>query len=123
MRTIIAGSRTITDDHVLKKAVEESGFVVTEIISGGARGVDRLGEAYAKKAGIDLVIFPANWNAHGKAAGHIRNKRMARYAIEDKSRPGALIALWDGVSRGTLSMIDIAKDLGLKVFVLRVDPN
>lgn len=121
MRTIIAGSRTINDMRLLKRAVEQSDFLVTEIISGGARGVDRLGEMYAKSAGIDLVIFPANWTANGKAAGPIRNKRMAKYAIADESRPGALIALWDGESRGTKSMIDIAESLGLKVFIFLVD--
>jgi hypothetical protein len=121
MRTIIAGSRSITGLRQVKEAVDKSEFIITEVISGGARGVDRLGEEYARQAGIDLVIFPANWTKNGKAAGHIRNERMAQYAIEDKGRPGGLIAVWDGMSRGTQSMIRYANDLGLKVFIFRVD--
>jgi hypothetical protein len=123
MRTIIAGSRGITHLRYIKEAVEKSGFLITEIVSGGARGVDRLGEEYAKHAGVDLVIFPANWTKNGKAAGHIRNERMAEYAIADDSRPGGLIAVWDGKSRGTQSMIRYADDLGLKVFIFRVDAD
>jgi len=123
MRTIIAGSRTIDDIRLVRNAVVKSGFCITEIISGNARGVDRAGERYAKQAGIDLVIFPANWERHNRAAGPIRNERMARYAIADESRPGALIAIWDGQSRGSKNMIDTAKALGLKVFVLRVDQD
>jgi hypothetical protein len=80
-----------------------------------------MGEQYANQAGIDLVIFPANWKARGKAAGPIRNEKMARYAIADEGRPGALIAIWDGESRGTANMIRNATNLGLKVFVLRID--
>lgn len=117
MRTIIAGGRNITDIKLVKQAVEKSEFLITEVVSGGAKGVDKLGEQYANAADIDLVIFPANWSKHGKAAGPIRNKRMAQYATSDRQRPGALIAIWDGKSRGTKSMIDIAADLGLKVFV------
>ena len=121
MRTIIAGSRTLHDIKLVKEAVKKSGFLVTEVISGGAGGIDRLGELYAVSADIDLVVFPANWSKHGKAAGPIRNKRMANYAIADESRPGGLIAVWDGESRGTKSMISIADSLGLKVFIFRVD--
>ena len=123
MRTIVAGSRTINDMRLLRKAINESDFLITEIVSGGAKGVDSLGEKYAKQAGINLVIFPANWKAHGKAAGPIRNERMALYAAEDSSRPGALIAIWDGESRGTANMISHAKSVGLKIFVLRVDQD
>lgn len=121
IRTIIAGSRGYGSIKLIKEAVEESGFSVTEIISGRAKGVDTAGEGYAYSADIDLVMFPANWNKHGRAAGPIRNRRMAEYAAADKSRPGALIAVWDGKSRGTESMIKIAHDEGLKVFIFRVD--
>jgi len=121
MRTIIAGSRGISDVRLVKEAVEKSDFLITEIVSGHARGVDKAGERYAESADIDLVIFPANWNKHGYSAGHIRNERMARYAIADESRPGGLIAIWDGVSRGTKNMIDTANRLGLKVFIFRID--
>lgn len=121
MRTIIAGSRTIKDFKLLKKVVDLSDFKPSEIISGGAYGVDRLGEDYARLAYIDLVVFHANWHKHGRAAGPIRNERMAQYASSDPSKPGGLICLWDGVSRGTKSMIASAVNYKLRIFIWRTD--
>ena len=56
--------------------------------------------------------FPADWERHGKAAGYIRNREMAQNA-------DALVAFWDGESRGTKSMIDLAKEYDLAVRVLK----
>lgn len=114
MRVIIAGSRSINKYSVLKKAIEDSGFKITSVVSGCARGADELGIAYAQFADIPCERFPANWNKHGKSAGILRNVEMSENA-------DALIALWDGKSRGTSHMIEIAKKKGLKVFVFRVD--
>lgn len=113
MKTIIAGSRGITDYLTVLKAIEQSEFPVTEIVSGSARGVDALGERFATEEKLPLYIFPADWNRYGKRAGYIRNELMAENA-------DALIAVWDGKSRGTKNMIDIAGNKGLKVFVYRV---
>lgn len=66
---------------------------------------------------MELVRFPANWAAFGKRAGYIRNEQMAKYAVEDGSC-GMLIAFWDGKSRGTKHMIDLANKHGLKVHVV-----
>ena len=78
-----------------------------EIVSGAYyRGADKLGEQYAKERGFKITRFPANWNKYGKAAGPKRNEQMANYA-------DALIAFWDGKSRGTKNMIDFAEQLGL----------
>lgn len=82
------------------------------IISGHASGADALGERYAQERGFQLETFPADWKAHGRAAGPIRNARMA-------SAANALIAFWDGKSRGTKNMIEIAKNHNLKVVVVR----
>lgn len=110
MKTIIAGSRDIMDKYVVSWAVHDSIFKVTEIVSGGARGVDRLGEDYAEERGIPLKICPANWTKFGRAAGYIRNEEMAKYA-------DALIAVWDGESKGTGHMIDLAHKHNLEVYV------
>ena len=110
MKTIIAGSRHITDSSVLIAAIAASGFEITEVVSGGARGVDALGERYADFAGIPVALFPPDWKRHGRAAGPIRNRQMAEYG-------DALIAIWDGKSRGTKNMIETARDLGLEVYV------
>lgn len=111
MRTIIAGSRGITDPVEVERAVANCGWTPTTIISGGARGVDRLGEHYAELNGLKLEIYEADWNKYGRyKAGHIRNIEMAKVA-------DALIAVWDGISGGTGHMIDTARRFNLKVYV------
>jgi len=112
MRTIIAGSRSITDLAVVEKAVKDSGFAITEVVSGGARGVDRLGEKLANDCGLPCAVFPAEWKRYGKRAGFLRNSQMAEYAE-------ALVAVWDGKSRGTAHMVSEAKDRGLRVYIHR----
>ena len=112
MRTIIAGSRGITDYAEVCRAVRDSGIHITTVVSGGARGVDRLGERYAREHGIPLEVYRADWERDGKTAGYLRNDVMAY--VSD-----ALIALWDGQSRGTKHMVDISKRKGLCVYVHR----
>jgi hypothetical protein len=116
MKTIIAGSRDITDYEFVAAAIAASGFDVTEVVSGGARGVDNLGELWAKRRGINPSVFKADWTKFGKAAGAIRNEFMANL-------PGveALIAVRNGgKSSGTDDMVSRAKAKGLKGFVRRV---
>lgn len=114
MRTIIAGSRGIISPAALHFAVEECPWDITEVVSGGARGVDRMGEEWAESRGLPVKRFPAQWDKHGRAAGPIRNAEMARYAE-------ALLALWDGQSRGTKNMIENAQKMGLKVHVVTIN--
>lgn len=110
MKVIIAGSRDFIDYAKLKLVCDFTlkNQINVEIISGNASGADKLGERYAKEKGYPLKQFPADWKKNGKAAGPIRNKQMAEYA-------DGLIAFWDGKSRGTKSMIDLAKNHGLKI--------
>jgi hypothetical protein len=112
MKVIIAGSRTITDMREVTAAIAASGFDITEVVCGGARGVDALGWEWAWRNCIPRKEFPALWERYGKSAGYKRNVQMAEYAE-------ALIAITTG-SRGTQHMIDIATARGLKVFVRRV---
>jgi len=110
MKVIIAGSRNITNYDALCEMVLRSKLDITEVVSGGARGVDRMGEAWAGYYNIPIRIFPADWFRSGKAAGYIRNEEMANYA-------DALIALWDGKSYGTANMINLAKKKDLPVYI------
>ena len=110
MKVIIAGSRGINDMKTLYEAIDFSGFYLTEIVSGGARGVDTLAIVLADDKKIPCKVFPAEWEKYGKSAGYKRNVVMGDYA-------DALIAVWDGESRGTKHMIDIAKDKGLEVYI------
>lgn len=112
MKCIIAGSRSINQYVVVDHAIQESGWAddIDQVVSGGAQGVDALGEEWAYKNHRKVIIFPADWETYGKSAGIRRNRQMGDYATH-------LIAVHDGVSRGTKHMIEYAKERGLKVYV------
>jgi hypothetical protein len=110
MRVIIAGPRDFVDAKELKRAIKKSNFDITQVISGGALGVDRMGEEWANKKGIPLIIFPAQWEFFGKSAGHKRNKLMAEYAE-------ALIAISIKDSSGTTNMIQTMKKEKKPVYI------
>lgn len=114
MRVIIAGSRHYDDYDELCRAMDEFwrvyGFEITEVVSGGAKGADQLGERWALQAGIPVQRFEADWDTHGRGAGPIRNGEMAEYA-------GALVALPIAQSPGTRNMIRQADREGLWVYI------
>src|SRR5665213_2705728 len=109
MRVIIAGSRCLLDFSVVEAAIKNSEFKITEVVSGMCTGPDLLGERWAAIYNVPVIRFPADWNRYGRAAGPIRNKQMADHAQ-------ALIACYDGVSRGTASMIKLAREKNLKIY-------
>lgn len=116
MKVIIAGGRNVQDlDHVIY-ALKEYGKIhlITQVVSGMARGVDSLAVRWAGWFNIPVMPFPANWDKHGRAAGPIRNLEMAEYADE-------LVAVWDGKSRGTKNMIDQMHHKQKPVFIYRID--
>lgn len=117
-RTIIAGSRGITDYSLVETAMQLAANrgigPVTQVLCGMARGVDMLGRRWALEHGVAIRDCPAEWELHGRSAGYKRNAFMAHNA-------DALVALWDGYSRGTESMIRLAKGLHLPTFVF--DPK
>ena len=110
MRTIVAGSRTITDPQILLDALQEIDWEVSQVVCGMARGADQLGYDWAKANNIPIAEFPADWKRYGKQAGMKRNAEMARNA-------DALLAPWDGESRGTEHMLYVAACCGLKTHV------
>jgi len=118
-RVIVAGTRTFDDYELLREKLDQylAGFQNIEIISGGARGADTLGERYAKEKGYKLTKFPANWDLYGKSAGYIRNEEMAMYA----GKNGTCIVFWDGVSKGSQHMIDLAIKHGVDVLIIKYE--
>ena len=129
LRVIIAGSRDFDDfqklmnscNDILSKITDQHNNLDTiRIISGTARGADWLGEQYAKNAGYEVSRFSADWDGLGKRAGYVRNAEMAKYAMADGNY-GILIAFWDGKSKGTKHMIDLAEKNGLEVHIVRFD--
>ena len=114
-RVIVAGSRTFSDFELLERKLNELLVNLTdvEIVSGGARGADKLGELYAKKHNLPLKIFLPDWELHPGQAGFIRNEEMARYAAE--AEVGCCVVFWDGQSNGTRHMRQIAEAYKLKL--------
>ena len=122
LRVIIAGSRTFNNYNML---VEKTDTILSErnvdnlpirIISGTAKGTDILGERYAKNKGYALTRKSADWGRLGKRAGYVRNVEMADFAMKDNNVP-LLIAFWDGISKGTKHMIDIAESKGIETYI------
>lgn len=125
IRIIVAGGRDFDDYDLLSETLkeytdkfrsEEKDRIV--IISGGARGADKLGEKFALSNGFIHRIILADWDRYGKSAGYIRNRQMAIHAAGAGDR-GVLFAFWDGKSRGTKHMIDLAEKYGLETVVVR----
>ena len=122
IRVLIAGSRDFNDFELLDKAVKHYLKQYSlhrqdiEVVSGGARGADKLGEQFANKYSIKLTIFPADWNTYGKSAGYIRNEQMIKY-IGDT---GIVFAFWDGQSHGTAHTIKLANKYNIKVHIIRI---
>ena len=107
MRIAIVGSREFPEMDMVREFVAAlpSDAVV---ISGGARGVDSVAEEAAGTRGLETVIFPAEWDRHGKKAGFLRNKDIV--AAADK-----VVAFWDGKSKGTAHTIRLAQEAGKTV--------
>lgn len=114
MKVIIAGGRDYHNYDTLLEAISECQFPISTVVCGGASGVDTLGEQYGLRMNLQINYYYPDWETHGRAAGPIRNRKMAENAE-------ALIALWDGKSRGTKNMIETATKLGLLVYVKRTD--
>ena len=108
LKVIIAGSRSIESYLTVKTAIEKSGFPVGEVVSGTAQGADEIGEYWAEKHNVPIKQFPADWAKLGNRAGMIRNGEMADYA-------DALVLVWDGKSRGSAGMLEIAKKQKLRI--------
>ena len=120
-KVIIAGSRGFSNYKLLREQCNKflrekrktSNIIV---VTGHARGADTLGEKYAQDEGFTLEIYPAQWKKFGKRAGYRRNEQMAEVA-------DALIAFWDGSSKGTKHMIDIMNEKNLLVRVVEYETN
>lgn len=110
VKVIIAGGRDFDNYDLLKSTCDYllQYYYDIEIVSGTAKGADSLGERYAKEKGYPIKQFPADWDARGKSAGYKRNSDMADYG-------NALIAFWDGKSKGTKHMIDLANNKKITV--------
>lgn len=109
MRIIIAGGRDFVATPEHERWLDDTiGDIVTEVVSGAARGADTFGEHWAKERSVPVKLFPAFWRVYGRSAGHRRNRQMAEYAEGLVAFPGG---------KGTESMIRYAKQRGLRVWL------
>jgi len=112
---IVAGSRGFKDYDLLKKQLEYFFSSMTPtIVCGEARGADALGRKYAEENKLHILSYPANWEKDGRAAGYLRNEKMAKVA-------DCLVAFWDGKSSGTKHMIETMKKLGKPVRIVKYE--
>jgi hypothetical protein len=114
VKLAIVGSRTFFDYKVLKNTLDdlstEHSLNYVEIISGGAKGADSLGEMYAKEKDIPTKIFPAEWKKYGKKAGFKRN-------VDIIENCDLCVCFWDGESHGTQHDINLCKEMHKPCFV------
>jgi len=108
MKLAVIGSRTIKTD--ISKYLPSG---VTEIITGGAEGVDRFAERYADSRGISKHVIRPDYDRHGKAAPLVRNKRIVNLA-------DMVIAFWDGDSPGTAFTIKYARKMKKPLKIMKL---
>jgi hypothetical protein len=114
LKVIVAGSRGFNDYEFLKEKLDflfQNKGEIT-IVSGTARGADKLGERYAEERGYDVIEMPADWDRFKKSAGYIRNEEMAKIA-------DASVIFWDETSKGAKHMIDLSHKYELKTRVIK----
>jgi hypothetical protein len=114
MKLAVIGSRSFNDYNMLKEKLDKlnSRKKIRMIVSGGAAGADCLAEQWAGENDVEVKVFFPDWEKYGKPAGFIRNKQIIDSA-------DAVIAFWDGQSRGTQHSINLAKARGIPVHVIK----
>ncbi|MBB1137957.1 SLOG family protein [Myroides sp. WP-1] len=117
MKLAIIGSRSFEDYEFavtqLHELIQKEKWVLTHIVSGGAKGADQVGERFALEHKLELLLFKPDWKCFGKRAGFMRNSDIIAHA-------DAVVAFWDGQSKGTKDSIDKAKALNKKVVVVHI---
>ena len=116
MNLAIVGGRDFNDSALFAESVAPFMDKITTVVSGGASGADTMAKSFANDNLIPYVVFLPDWTKYGRAAGPMRNRQ-----IVDAS--DALLAFWDGVSKGTKSSINYAKKRGIPVTIIRYGNN
>lgn len=111
MKTIIAGGRDFTNSGRLTGVMITLPWEITQVVCGMAEGADLMGRNWALRHAVPVREFPPDWRRYGKSAGRVRNAEMVVHA-------DALVAFWDGYSKGTKNIIDVALRNGLWILVV-----
>lgn len=107
MKILIAGGRDFSDKDFLYRYMDQFLDQATLVISGCAKGADKLGEKWANDRGIPVERFPAQWSRYGRKAGPLRNIEML-----EKGKPDLVVVFKGGT--GSAHMASIAKKAGVK---------
>jgi hypothetical protein len=110
MKVAVIGSRNLMVQDLGQYLPRET----TEIVSGGAKGIDACARAYAKAHGIKLTEFLPEYEKYGRSAPLKRNIQIIDYADE-------VLAFWDGSSKGTNFVIQTCQKRQKKITVLRLE--
>lgn len=127
LKIVVAGSRSFDEQAYLdvmrpnlEKFIKEiSDSYTLIIVSGTAPGADQFGEKFAREFNLKIERYPAEWRKNGiynNAAGYERNEKMAQ--IGD-----IIVVFWDGKSKGSQHMIDLAKKYKRKLKIIRFTPT
>ena len=118
MKIAVIGSRDFKGSNLIPHYLDRELMKYSElsIISGGASGVDTIAKQYAFERQLDYIELKADWRTYGRAAGQVRNKQVVEMA-------DTIYAFWDGSSKGTLSVIQLARRLGKPCQVLTFDES
>ena len=111
MHLAIIGSRDYPGSpETVATAIAQHSLAPTAVLCGEARGPDTWGRLWAEQQGIPVISYPADWERYGRSAGMIRNREMI-------GASDAVLALWDGKSKGTGQAIKIARRWGISVYL------
>ena len=111
---LVCGGRSFADDRLLETALDALVARLGApalVVAGGAAGADTLAIRWAARRKFKRRVEPADWAAHGKAAGPIRNQKML-----DLYRPGVVVAFPGGV--GTADMVRRSRLAGAEVILI-----
>ena len=125
---LVAGSRSFSDYDLMCETLDKLLSRYTQmcvpicIVSGGARGADKLAERYAIEHDYQLEVFPADWDKFDKSAGYRRNRQMMWY-ISQQNRSCGCVCFWDGKSRGTALNFELAKEFNVPLRIKRFEES
>lgn len=107
-RILVCGDRNWTDEEAIRNTIKI--LNPSTIITGGALGADSIAAKVGRELNIPVMVFMAEWDKYGRAAGPIRNKRML-----DEGKPDYVVSFHDDLSKskGTVNMIEQAKKAGV----------
>lgn len=115
MKVLITGDKIIVKYDIIKDIIDNSKINISELVSDGIKGICTLAENYAVQKNINIKRMKPNYS-HGISCIEINRMKMLDYS-------DAIIAIWDGESKGTKDMIEYATKKGLSLHIYKVKPN